>query len=343
MTLPHETFEGFRSLPKAELHLHLEASIRATTAVELADHGGAPVPRAGPFRNLTEFVVAYEAARDLIRSLDDLRRVARELVEDAASQGTVWTEVHIIPPTYAGRLGPDEAILEAVLDGLRSGTSAESSAGVIVGVNRGLPLAAAAQSLALALRYRDVGVVGLGLAGDEANHPAEAFADIFARARGAGLPAVPHGGEGAGPASVRACVEVLGARRVNHGVRAIEDPAVLDLLVERQVCLDVCPSSNVALQVNPSLERHPLPALIEAGVAVSLNSDGPLFTGVPLLAEYENAHRRMGLSCQVLAQVARTSLIYSSCPAGRLDEAIRRLTEWQSRHTDKSTGISPQR
>jgi adenosine deaminase len=229
------------ALPKAELHLHLEGAIRPETARELADRYGRPLPRTGSFADLSEFVVAYEQARDLIGSLDDLRRVAAEILTTARENGVVWTEVHLIPPTYAGRLGPDEAVVEAVLDGLASAAGLDAGAGVIIGVNRMLPLPDAERSLSLALDYRDRGVVGRR------------------RAAAAGLPAVPHAGEGAGADSVRSCVELLGARRINHGIRAVEDPAVVELLVARGVSLDVCPTSNVALQVVPSLASHPLP------------------------------------------------------------------------------------
>jgi adenosine deaminase len=189
-------------------------------------------------------------------------------------------------------------------------------------------LDAAERSLTLAMKYADAGVVGLGLAGDEAGHPAKLFAEVFARAREAGLRAVPHGGEGAGPESVRACVEQLGASRVNHGIRAVEDPAVIDLLVERGVCLDVCPTSNVALHVSPSLEAHPLPVLVDSGVRVTLNSDCPLFVRTSVNDEYRTAHARMGLDLENLVEIAWTSLMVSSCPANRRDAALERISVW---------------
>jgi adenosine deaminase len=317
------------ALPKAELHLHLEGAIRAGTARELAERYGRPMPRTGRFADLSEFVVAYEQARDLIGSLDDLRRVAAELLTTARENGVVWTEVHLIPPTYAGRLGPDEAVVEAVLDGLAAGSDDAAGAGLIIGVNRMLPVEAAERSLELALAYRDRGVVGLGLAADEARFPAWLFASVFGRAAAAGLPTVPHAGEGAGAESVRACVELLGARRINHGVRAVEDPAVVDLLIERGVSLDVCPTSNVALQVAPSLEAHPLPALLDAGVPVSLNTDCPLFLDTSTADEYALASSAFGLGPDQLAAIARTSLETSSCPADRRDRALAALGEWQ--------------
>ena len=316
------------ALPKAELHLHLEGAIRPTTARELAARYGRPTPRTGRFADLSEFVVAYEQARDLIGSLDDLRRVAAEVLTTARENGVVWTEVHVIPATYAGRLGPEEAVVEAVLDGLASASDASAGAGLIVGVNRMLPVEAAERSLSLALAYRDRGVVGLGLAADEARFPAGLFADVFRRAADAGLPAVPHAGEGAGAESVRTCVEQLGARRINHGVRAVEDPAVVDLLLEHGVSLDVCPTSNVMLQVTPSLAEHPLPALLGAGVPVSLNTDCPLFLATTTVAEYELASAAFGLDRSALAGVAATSIRTSSAPGDRRTAALTALDRW---------------
>jgi adenosine deaminase len=317
------------ALPKAELHLHLEGAIRPATARELAERYGRPMPRTGRFADLSEFVVAYEQARDLIGSLDDLRRVAAEILTTARENGVVWTEVHLIPPTYAGRLGADEAVVEAVLDGLTTAAGPDAGAGLIIGVNRMLPLPAAERSLDLALAYRDRGVVGLGLAADEARFPASLFSEVFGRAAAAGLPAVPHAGEGAGAESVRACVEQLGARRINHGVRAVEDPAVVDLLLEHGVSLDVCPTSNVALRVVTSLAEHPLPRLLAAGVPVSLNTDCPLFLGATTVGEYALASSAFGLGPEQLAAIARTSLVTSSCPADRRDRALADLAEWR--------------
>jgi adenosine deaminase len=318
------------ALPKAELHLHLEGAIRPDTARELADRCGKPMPRTGRFADLAEFVGAYERARDLIHSLDDLRRVAAEVLVTARENGVRWTEVHVIPTTYRGRLGPDAEVVEAVLDGLSSAATDDAAAGLIIGVNRMLPLAAAERSLALALAYRDRGVVGLGLAADEARYPAAPFADVFRRATDGGLTAVPHAGEGAGADSVRTCVEELGARRINHGIRAVEDPAVVELLVERGVSLDVCPTSNVALQVVPSLAEHPLPQLIGAGVPVTLSTDCPLFLDTTTVQEYARASAAFGLDRAALAGIAETSLRTSSAPRERRAAALAALAEWHA-------------
>lgn len=318
------------ALPKAELHLHLEGAIRPATAQALADRCGKPMPRTGPFDDLADFVVAYERARDLIHSLDDLRRVAAEVLVTARENGVRWTEVHVIPTTYGGRLGPDADVVEAVLDGLTSAASADAAAGLIIGVNRMQPLAVAERALALALAYRDRGVVGLGLAADEARYPAGPFADVFRRAAEGGLMTVPHAGEGAGADSVRACVEELGARRINHGVRAVEDASVIALLLERGVSLDVCPTSNVALGVAPSLAEHPLPALIGAGVPVTLSTDCPLFLDTSTVQEYARAADAFGLDRSALADIAESSLRTSSAPADRRSAALADLDEWRA-------------
>lgn len=333
------------ALPKAELHMHFESSLRAETAREWSERYGLPMPQKGQFEGLGQFVIAYEAARDLVRSCDDLERAAAELVEDASAQGVVWSEVHLIPPTYGGRLGPEEGIVEAVLSGFalgagRAGAAGRpSSAAIILGINRGLGLEAAERSLQLAVRYADHGVVGLGLAGDEANHPPSAFTGLFQRAREAGLRALPHAGEGAGAENVRACIEQLGASRICHGVRAVEDPTVVQLLLEHDVTLDVCPSSNVSLQVSPSLEQHQLRALLKAGVSVSLNSDGPLFSGATINDEYRLAHERIGVSRVALADIARNSIHASSCPQPIRSTAIRGVKDWGRRRAEKGDAI----
>jgi adenosine deaminase len=157
-------------------------------------------------------------------------------------------------------------------------------------------------------------VVAFGLAGDEVNHPASRFTDLFARAAAHGLPTVPHGGEGAGAGHLRETVELLAPYRVCHGVRAPEDPAVVDLLRERGVCLDMAPLSNVLLQVVPELASHPLPVLMRQGVPVTVNTDIPLFTGVPLVEEYQRCADAWGLSDDEVVALARTSIERSFCP-----------------------------
>lgn len=323
------------SLPKAQLHLHLEAAMRPGTAVELAERYELPAPSRGPYAGLRGFVADYEAARDLIRSLEDLARVARELVHDAAAQGILWTEVHCVPYNYGGRLGPEQGIVEAVLDGLRRGTTETGSgAAVILAHNRATDPDIAWCTLQLARTHAGRGVVGYGLVGNEADYPPSPYAEVFASAKDAGLLCVPHAGEAAGPDSVRSAWHDLHADRISHGVRAVEDPDLLADLAAARLCLDVCPTSNAMLQASPSLADHQLPALLAADVPVSLGSDGPLFFGVDVIDEYLNAHNVLGIPAAGLADIAADSLRASAAPRDMLASAETRIKEWLASLTD---------
>jgi adenosine deaminase len=314
------------ALPKAQLHLHLEAAMRLATARELAGRYGMQPPRSGPYDGLAGFVHDYETARDLIGSLGDLSRVAAEVVADAVRQGVVWTEVHCVPFNYGGRLGPPEAVIEAVLDGLARAPSGTGGAGLILAHNRATDHAFAERLLTLAARYRDQGVVALGLVGDEASNPPGQYRDIFRAAKESGLLSVPHAGEAAGPASVRGAVHALQADRIGHGVRAVEDQDLVAELADSAVCLDVCPTSNAMLGACPSLAGHQLPALLRSGVRVSLGSDGPLFFGVDVVDEYLNAQDVLGLDAGELLTIAADSLRASAAPPELKQSALALLS-----------------
>ena len=183
------------------------------------------------------------------------------------------------------------------------------------------------ESARLAARWAGRGVVALGLVADERGNPVAGAAEAFAVARDAGLGMVPHAGELAGPAEVRSAVE-LGADRIQHGVRAVVDPAVVALLAERGVCLDVCPTSNVVLGVYPSAEEHPLPRLLAEGVRCSLGADDPLLFGTDVVDEYVLAHEKMGVSEDALAGVARASVECSFAPADVRERALDGIAAW---------------
>lgn len=179
-----------------------------------------------------------------------------------------------------------------------------------------------------AARHAGRGIHALGLTGDEKARPAEAFAEAFALARAAGLTSAPHAGELRGPDSVRAAVEHLGATRIAHGIRAAEDPALLRLLAERGVSMDVCLSSNRVLGVVPELTRHPLPQLLAAGVRCSLGTDDPLMFGSSLAEEYAIARHTLGLTDHQLASIARTSVETSDAPADLIGSACAGIDNW---------------
>ena len=317
-----------RSLPKAELHLHLHGAMRPSTFVELSTAAGLTAPDPRAFCGFDGFQVIYRAARSCVTRPEYLRRLIGEVVEDAAADGVVWIQPHFDPHAYP-EFGPAPEVLELVL-------AAGWEAGARHGVGFGLTLAAmrhhgpdAAVDLArFAARHAGRGVHAFGLAGDEAAFLIEPFAAAFGIARDAGLTAAPHAGEMAGPASVRAAVHCLGASRIAHGIRAIEDPGTVELLQERQVSLDVCPTSNHALGIVPTPDDHPVRVLLDAGVACSLGADDPLLFGTGLLGEYERARSRLHMTDEQLATLARTSITTSDAPPELITSATQRLDEW---------------
>ena len=323
------------ALPKVHLHLHLVGSMRPATLAELARRNGEQLPAElsaltcrvssppttysgvtpteADVRGFARFDAFYVAAKRQIRSLDDLTRLVGELASDEAAAGSHWVEVTANPGLYYGRLGPDEAVLEALLD---AGDDARLRTGVgvgwVVSADRRYP--EQAPDLAkLAVRYRDFGVVGFGLANDEAANSSAAFADAFDIAREAGLLSVPHAGELTDATDVAEAVYALGAQRIGHGIRAVDDPWLLDRLAERGVCLEVCPASNVALGAIDHMAEHPLPRLRAAGCAVTLAADDPLLFGSGLIDQYVIARRVFGFDDATLADLARDGIRAAGC------------------------------
>jgi len=319
-------------LPKAHLHLHLEGAMRPSTLAELAgEHGEHPPGVAAGFASFEDFGPLYRAAARLVRESprENLLRLVREVVEDAAADGAVWIEPHVNPLTYEADPQAALDVLDAVIDeGCRTAARLGIGFGVLVFARRNADPSEAVATARLAARRADNGVVAFGLAGDEARHPPEPFAEAFTIARDAGLISAPHAGELAGPASVRAALDALGAQRIAHGVRAVEDAALLARLAAEGVVLDVCPTSNVALGVVESLSAHPLPKLLHAGVRCTLNADDPLLFGPGLLEEYATARRTLALTDHQLAAVARTSIESSGAPRTLVEKAITLIGDW---------------
>ncbi len=323
------TARDLRALPKAHLHLHLEGAMRMATLRERAAHHGVPLPPVGSYTSFTEFAALYEAACAVLRTHDDLRRLVREVVEDAAASGVVWMEVAVRPTLHRGKFGGDADVLETILEEARSaGRDHGIGVGALVTVDRTQPLAIAFEEAELAAAYAGSGVVGFGLANDEVGHPPEAFAEPFGIARDAGLLSCPHAGELEGPASVWGALDALAADRIQHGVRSVEDPRLVGRLADDGVCLDVCPTSNVCLKVVPAIEEHPLPALLDAGVRCSLNGDDPLFFEASLVDEYQLCRDRLGLSDEQLAFIARCSIDGSGAPEAIKREARAGIDAW---------------
>jgi adenosine deaminase len=241
----------------------------------------------------------------------------------------VWVEAHVHPPVFGGRFGSDTETLDLVLEAASDAARhAAIGVGLVVSVDREGDPADAVALAGLAADRSGAGVVAFGLAGNENGFPPEPFSEAFLVAREAGLLSVPHAGEMLGASSVRAALDQLGARRIAHGVRAAEDPLLVERLAADGVCLDVCPTSNVALGVVPALDLHPLPELLEAGVPISLNGDDPFFFGASLLDEYETCRDAFAFDDVAMAELARASIESSGAPEGTRREAIERLVGW---------------
>jgi adenosine deaminase len=281
------------------------------------------------------FLRAMSALSTGMRTPGDLAGHIRKMAKEAAADGMVWLEPSTsIRQGLADQLGlPDRmALMELLLDAAQT---AERETGVGIGyvltANRTHPPQEAVDLAQIAARYAGRGVVGFGLADDEMLGPAEAFAEAFAIAREAGLISAPHAGELLGPESVHAALEALGARRIQHGVRAIEDANLVRRLAEEQICLDVCPTSNVALGVVASLAEHPLPALVAAGVPVSLNADCPSIFGCTAADEYALARREFAFDDATLARIAEASIAASGAPPTLRASAVAGIRAWLTR------------
>jgi adenosine deaminase len=232
--------------------------MRPATLAELAAHYQVPVPPIRGFGSFTAFADQYEAATHVLRTEADLRRLVREVVEDAASAGAVWIEPQLYPSRYVESLGGIGEASDIVIDeGRAVGARLGVGFGLMIVADRTSDVAEAEELARMAAGRCESGVVAFGLANDEVGHPPEPFAKAFRIASEAGLISAPHAGELVGPESVIGALDALQARRIAHGVRAIEDPELVARLVAEQICLDVCPTSNLLLSVVPSLEAHP--------------------------------------------------------------------------------------
>lgn len=286
--------------------MHLEGTVRAATLLQIASRNGVALPAdtveglAGlyEFTDFSHFIKAWTVTTRALQTTQDFRQVVVDYAAQAAGHGAVYIEGIFSPSEPVGRGSDWDAVFSGYCDGAQE---ALETYGVQVrltpDVTRSLPLEAAEQTAAYAVAYADRGVVGLGLGGSEADYPPELYARAFAIARDGGLGSVPHAGEVAGTASIRGALDALGADRLRHGIRAVDDPGLVGELADRGVVLDVCPISNVRTRAVASLAEHPLPELVAAGVACSVSTDDPAMFGTDLSIEYAAA-RQLGVSPQ---------------------------------------------
>ena len=292
-----------KPFPKIELHVHLEGTVRPATLLQIARRNHYPLPADTveglealyEFRDFVHFIEVWVLTTNALQTEADFRQVVVDYAAEAASHGAVYVEGIFSPAERVRRgLSWDE-----VYSGFRDGArEAKELHGVEVALTpdipRGFTLEEARETVRYAVKY---GLAGVGLGGLEAQFPPEPYADVFREARAEGLASVPHAGEVVGPASVWGALEALEADRVRHGIRAVEDPALVRELAAREIVLDVCPISNLRTGAVASLEEHPLPKLVEAGVLCSISTDDPAMFDTDLTRDYEAA-QRLGLDAR---------------------------------------------
>jgi adenosine deaminase len=307
------------ALPKAELHVHLEGTIRPSTQAEWASRTAVPIPR--EFHDLGTFVEMYIGFWRTMNSPGDYARLVREYCEDAVRCGIRYAELQL---ATAGR--PYAALYEAVEEAQKQ---RDVEVRFIVDVPRSLPIEVGWAMLEAARGFDDV--IGVGLGGPEAPFPPEPFADLFDEARSRGLRSIPHAGEEGGPESVRGAIAALGADRIMHGVRSVEDPDLVSDLAASRLPLAVCLHSNVRLGVCSSLDEHPIQHLWAAGVNLSVNTDDPGFFHADIVQEYAAAGRLLGLDREGYGRLALNSVEGSFAPEELKAEMRSGIADWVAR------------
>lgn len=316
-TAPPGLLEAFvHALPKVELHVHLEGTFRPATLLALARRHRVELPaddEAGlarwfRYRDFEHFVEVYLACSSCLRDAEDFHRLALDFLEEQARQGVLWSEVHFTISTHLAR-GVDgrevaEALAAAATEGERRlGTAVRWIPDVV----RNMPAERAEATLSWALENRSLGVVALGAAGIETAGNAVCRGPLLEAARH-GLHRTIHAGEQCGPDSIREAIDELGAERIGHGIRAVDDPALVQRLAEAGTPLEVCPTSNLRLGLVESIEAHPVATLRAAGVEVSIGSDDPQLFGTTLEGEVRALARAFDDTFAELADLARAGV-----------------------------------
>ena len=308
-------------LPLIDLHRHLDGAIRLETVIDLGRQHNIPLPAwdvegLRPHVQVTEpqpgvmaFLEKFKWLTAILVDYNACRRIAYENVQDLLREGIDYAELRFSPWFMAERHRLDAAgVVEAVVDGVEAGVRDFSVPVQLIGIlSRTYGVEVAARELESILSFSDH-LIGLDLAGDEANFPAELFTPHFKKARDAGLHITAHAGESDGAASIRTAVEQLGAERIGHAVRLFEDPLVVDLLLERQIGIEANLTSNLQTSTVPTFDAHPLRRMLEAGLLATINTDDPGISGITLKLEYEVAAPAAGLTDRQISQAQANAL-----------------------------------
>lgn len=303
----------YKSLPKVDLHRHIEGSLRLETLYEIADQFGIDLPGGDGLRPLVQvvssdpntsqnFLSKFEALRSFYRSPQVIARITEETIADAAADNVRYLELRFTPAALSKMGGfPLGEVMDWVAEAAQEADSKyQVKTRLIASVNRHESLDLAAQVAALAVERRDDGIIGLDLAGDEAGYPTSPFGAIFQDASQAGLNITVHAGEWGGPENVAQAIELLGAERIGHGVRVMEDEAVVSLSRERGTVFEICVTSNYQSGVVDTLTKHPIQNMLDAGLNVTIDTDDPSISQITLSDEYRIVCERLGIADELL-------------------------------------------
>lgn len=308
--------ETLRRLPKAELHCHLDGSIRPQTLIDLAAEQGGRMPRPDAAalaefmtvrdaRTLEDYLARFEVTLSVLQRAEALERAAYELAEDAHREGVLYIEVRFSPVLNVQEGLGLEDVVDAVLRGLHRAERDFGIVGrVLICALRNLSPDVSLELARLTVAYRGRGVVGFDLAGGESGHPASRHARAFEFARAHDMACTCHAGEGDGGKSVREAVHACGAHRIGHGTRLFEDRPLLEYVNDRRIAVEICLTSNVQTRAARSYETHPLRQYFDAGLNVVLNTDNRLMSATTLTAEYEHAASALGFTLAELSTIA---------------------------------------
>lgn len=331
-----ETMDDFlRGLPKAELHIHIEGSLEPELIFTLADRNGVPTSfpsveelrAAYRFSNLQEFLDIYYVGAGVLQTEADFYEMTRAYLERATADGVRRAEIFFDPQTHTSRGIPIATVINGIHAATVDSTDLGVSADLIMCFRRDLPADAAMATLEAALPLRDR-FIGVGLDSSEIGFPPELFADVFRRAAAEGLHRVAHAGEEGPPAYVWGAIDVLGAERIDHGVRSLEDAALVRRLTADRIPLTVCPLSNVRLGGFSRLEDHSLPRMIESGLIVTLNSDDPAYFGGYVGATYTATQAALGFTRDQMIAFAANSIESSFLDEGSKRDLLAELDSY---------------
>ena len=308
-----EVADFYKVLPKVELHRHLEGSLRVPTMMEIVRAHEMDVKNTGYLRPLVQmehrenytfenFLSKFGTLRLFYKSPEIIKRVSREAVEDAANDNIRYLELRFTPAALSRAEGfPMAQVTDWVVESVReAGEQFQVMVRLIISINRHESLDLAREAIQIALERKDHGIVGIDLAGNEADFPADPFRELFAEAQRNGLHITIHAGEWGGPENVRQAIEAFEAERIGHGIRVLEDPDVVALARERRTLFEVCVTSNYHSGVVDSVANHPIMEMIQRGLNVSINTDDPSISRITLSSEYQTIHNDLEISMDVI-------------------------------------------